>query len=379
MKQYIHIISFDIPYPANYGGAIDVLYKIISLKKHGINTILHCFQYNEKQNSKELEEICEKVFYYKRNTSFLAQISLLPYTVFSRKNSCLLRNLTLDDYPILFEGLMSCYYINHRLLKKRIKLIRECNIEHTYYFKLFQNTTNPAKRLYYLLEAVKLKFFEKNILFADHIYAISKSEQEELKLRYPSSNISFIPCFHLNNDIKTIPGKSDYVLYHGNLSVSENELAALHLVNEVFPKLSLKCIVAGMNPSKKLQNAISAAKNTQLIANPEETVMEKLISNAQIHILITEQTTGLKIKLLNALFCGRHIVANSGILEGSGLSDLCMIANSAADQIKACESLKEITFTENMITERREKLIPFYSNNFQAEFILKSIGMIDNL
>ncbi len=29
--KYLHIISFDIPYPPNYGGVIDVFYKLKAL------------------------------------------------------------------------------------------------------------------------------------------------------------------------------------------------------------------------------------------------------------------------------------------------------------------------------------------------------------
>lgn len=376
MKEHIHIISFDIPYPANYGGAIDVFYKIKSLSDAGVSVILHCFVYNNKQTSKELEKICEKVYYYKRDTSLTAQISYLPYTVFSRKNNDLLKNLNQDNYPVLFEGLMSCYYINHKSLKNRIKLVRECNIEHKYYYKLFQTATSPIKRLFYLTEAIKLKIFEKNITQASHIFAISATEQQELKQRYPSSGISFVPCFHSNNNVSIKPGKSDYILYHGNLSVSENELAALYLTKEVFPKLPIRCVIAGMKPSEKLRATVKKQTNTILIANPEESEMGNLIANAQINILITQQTTGLKIKLLNALFSGRHIVVNNGILEGSGLDELCKIANTAHEQISACKSLLEVPFTEKMIEERRKRLIPAYSNRFQTEFIIDTIRQI---
>ena len=43
--KHLHIISFDIPYPPNYGGVIDVYYKIRTLHKLGIKIHLHCFEY----------------------------------------------------------------------------------------------------------------------------------------------------------------------------------------------------------------------------------------------------------------------------------------------------------------------------------------------
>ena len=63
MQAHLHIISFDIPYPANYGGAIDVFHKIRCLNAQGVKIILHCFEYGGRKSSPELEKICEKVYF----------------------------------------------------------------------------------------------------------------------------------------------------------------------------------------------------------------------------------------------------------------------------------------------------------------------------
>ena len=102
MDKSLHIISFDIPYPANYGGVIDVYYKLIALKHAGVKIYLHCFEYG-RQHSSELESLCEKVFYYKRNTGLLSHLSLLPYTAKSRQSKQLEDNLLSTNYPILLD------------------------------------------------------------------------------------------------------------------------------------------------------------------------------------------------------------------------------------------------------------------------------------
>ena len=84
----IHIISFDVPLPANYGGVIDVFYKIKALHKAGIKIKLHCFYYGREKNV-ELEKYCENVYYYPRKTSFFTHLSISPYIVKSRFNKAL--------------------------------------------------------------------------------------------------------------------------------------------------------------------------------------------------------------------------------------------------------------------------------------------------
>ena len=72
MDKYLNIVSFNIPYPANYGGVIDVYYKLEALRACGVKLILHCFEY-ERPHAPELESICDKVFYYKRRTGVIGR------------------------------------------------------------------------------------------------------------------------------------------------------------------------------------------------------------------------------------------------------------------------------------------------------------------
>ena len=365
MTKFLHVISFDIPFPANYGGAIDVFYKLKALNDCGVKIILHCFQYNRVQ-APELESICEKVYYYHRNTSVFAHLSFLPYTVFSRKNDILIQNLTKDEYPILFEGLMSCYYIADTRIENRMKIYREANIEHDYYRELARSTKDLTNKLYFLIESFKFKVFETKLQAADSLIAVSQSDASQLKSRFPDKTVKFIPCFHPNNELISLPGKSNYLLYHANLSVPENEFAAIYLCEKVFSKLTHNCIIAGLNPTKRLRNTISKYPNIQLEANPDSERMNELVQQAQVNVLVTFQGTGLKLKLLNTLFMGRHVLVNKLMLEGSGLDVLCIISDIDIEQIQTCNRLMEIPFTTSDIELRKNILFPQFSNIEQA-------------
>ena len=147
MNKTLHVVALNIPWPANYGGVIDIYYKVKALHECGVKIILHCFEY-ERPHAAELEAICEEVHYYRRRTGWQTNISLLPYNVYSRKDERLLRNLRKDDYPILFEGLHTCYYLTDPELAGRIKIFRGCNIEHDYYHAIGQAEHHPLKKLF---------------------------------------------------------------------------------------------------------------------------------------------------------------------------------------------------------------------------------------
>tara|TARA_Y100000780_G_C13417375_1_gene314344 strand:- start:44 stop:391 length:348 start_codon:yes stop_codon:yes gene_type:complete len=105
----LNIVSFDVPCPPDYGGAIDIYYKLETLNDLGIKIYLHCFQYG-RSDSKRLEEICVETFYYPRKRNFIPLFSQKPYIVETRFSSELLENLLKNDAPILFEGLHSTYW-----------------------------------------------------------------------------------------------------------------------------------------------------------------------------------------------------------------------------------------------------------------------------
>ena len=372
MQRHLHIISFDIPYPANYGGAIDVFHKIRCLHKQGIKVILHCFEYGGRKHSTELGALCETVYYYKRDMSFINLFSPLPFNVKSRISTELKQNLLKDDYPILFEVLHTCYLLNDPELGKRKKLFRHSNIEHDYFLELAKGEHSFFKKIYLQREASKLKRFEKQITYADCILSVSETDLAYFKKTYPNTPAVYLPSFHGFDELQCKPGKGDYLLYHGNLSISENYNAAIWLIEHVFSNINYPVIIAGLNPPPNLVDKIKLHSHISLKQNCSETEMNELIKNAQIHCLYTEQATGLKLKLLNVLYSGRFVIANNNMLAGTQLTAACAIANSPKEYSDQINSLFSKEFTTADI-ENREQLISSMNNEEKTKLLLSLI------
>lgn len=369
MQKHLHIISFDIPYPANYGGAIDVFHKIRCLHAAGVKITLHCFQYGNRAASTELENLCEKVYYYKRNTSIINQLSLLPFNVKSRISNELKQNLLKDKHPILFEVLHTCYLLNDVDLKDRIKLFRHSNIEHDYFNELAKAEKSFFKKIYLRIEALKLKRFENIISHTDYILSVSEEDLKYFKKQYPNNNSIYLPSFHAFDEINCKSGKGNYILYHGNLSISENYLAAEWLIKQVFSRVKDPVIIAGLNPPDSLINEIKKHAHISLKTNCSEPEMNQLIAEAHIHCLYTQQTTGLKLKLLNVLFGGRYVLTNPEMLAGTSLNNAVNVCLSDIDFITKINELMQKEFTESEIQDRKLKL-NIMSNRHKTESLL---------
>lgn len=368
--KHLHIVSFDVPWPANYGGVIDVYYKVAALAAHHVKVHLHCFEYGRKQAA-ELDKMCYEVHYYKRDISKRHLFRQTPYIVSSRSSELLIQNLLQDDYPILLEGLHTCQLLDEpRLLGRRIS-VRTHNIEHEYYLHLAKAEPGLFKRYYFHNESVKLRRYEPVLSKAQAIIAISQKDEQYFSSRY--DGVHFIPAFHPHRETLMKPGKGSYALYHGNLSVAENFSAVKYLVTQVFTDMKTPLKVAGLNPPAHLIRLIEPIPNIELIANPSDAELFKLINEAHINVSVTFQATGLKLKLLNTLYNGRFCLVNDAMLSGTALDDLCVIANDAKSMQAAVKMLFRKSFTQRDIDLRKLKLGILYHNGNNVE---KLIGLV---
>ena len=369
-ENHLHVIAFDVPYPANYGGVIDVFYRVKALSEAGVKVHLHCFEYG--RGEQEILNRCHEVKYYKRDTSFGKQLSLTPFIVNSRKSEALVLDLLKDDYPILCEGLHTTAVLLDKRLRNRKVFVRAHNVEHDYYNGLAEVERCGWKRLFYHVEAWKLRRYEPVLKNAAGIFAISQKDADYFKQYY--NNVTLVPGFSATDSVCSETGRGEYVLYHGNLSVRENEDAAKWLIENVFAELDLHCIVSGLNPSDKLKKLVDTYTNVTLMANPDDAEMIDLLRQAQVNILVTNQPTGLKLKLLNALYNGRFCLVNSDMVKGTSLDTLCVVADEPKQIIAEIKRLMEEDFTEDDIEERDAQMRQLYDNEANALKIVEAIG-----
>lgn len=370
IHKHVNIISFDVPFPANYGGVIDVYYKLWYLKQAGVKIHLHCFAYGRAE-APELAALCESVNYYPRKTGWLSNLSWLPYTVKSRQSRDLEKKLLANDYPILFEVLHTCGLMTDKRFAGRRKIYRHSNIEHHYYRALANKERDWLKKIFLKIEAFKLWQFESRIKKADVILAVNQKDCHYFKQKYPRVQNLYLPSFHGNNAPEVQMGKGDYLLFHGNLSIAENYDAAMWLIDHVFSKLHYPVVIAGLNPPDFLRQALSVYQHIQLMANVEEAQMADLVKNAHIHLLYTDQGTGLKLKLLNVLFKGRFVLCNRQMLEGTGLHEnhSLQVADTANDFLRIIPRLMSAEISKEHLQQRLAQTSQF-DNHKNVETLL---------
>lgn len=343
-KRSIHIVAFDVPFPPDYGGVMDVYYRCRSLKNAGYHIILHCFEYG-RGRMHDFSAIADEVYYYTRSKSLLSWFSKTPFIVATRNSTALLKRLLQDKHPIVFEGQHCTFWLHHPELSQRKKMVRLHNIEWQYYEGLSKRSNSFFKRWYFQSEARKLKRHEETLNYATALATISASDTDYYTSRF--ENVVYVPVgFEQFPPKLRVKSHDPFYLFQGNLSVEENS-EAVHWLLEAFRKQSIPqtLIIAGKNPDQTLITACAQQTNVQLIANPSDLQMQELMQTATAHLIIGFQHSGIKLKLLNALMTGKKCIVTPEIVAGSGLDHLCTV-------ISTPEELAQNLLSENSLSEQ---------------------------
>ena len=373
LPQHLHIICLNVPYPVDFGAMYDLFYKLPALQQAGIAVHLHCFTY-DRPPQKELEKYCASVQYYPRHTGLKGISLTLPYIVASRQNEALMQRLLEDDYPIVMEGVHCSYPVLDARFRHRRMYVRLHNVEYQYYYHLYKSSRHLLKKIYYKAESILLKKYERRMaVVATGIWTVSPKDAQTYTSVFDCKVARYLPLFLPPWQVAGKLGSGAYCIYHANLAISENEEAALWLVRQVFAHLDIPLLIAGKNPSQRLLQAAAAA-GIRVVANPTAHDMDALIADAQLQVLPSFNATGIKIKLLNALYNGRHCLVNSAATDGTGLEPLCHIANTAAHMQAGVKKWFAIPFSQEEKDKRKATLHAHFNN---AEYAQRMIEWIN--
>ncbi len=371
MEKHLHIICLNVPYPVDYGGVFDLFYKLPALQQQRVKIHLHCFEYGRGEQP-ELNKYCESVHYYKRREGFSGTSTNMPYIVSSRKNDELLHKLLQNDYPILMEGVHCTYLLNDKRFSNRRCIVRLHNVEYIYYRHLYQSAPFGFRKLYYWWESKLLYNYEKRVCNNAAFLPVSVKDTGTYH-KIGCKDVHFLPLFLPPWELNVLHGRGSFCLYQGDLSVDENQKAAKWLLHEIFNDLDIPFVIAGKEPPQWLIETVRDNSNACLVANPTEQEMQDMIAKAHIHVIPSFNSTGIKLKLLNALYNGRHCIVNAATVEGTGLEPACHITDDPGIFKAIISKLYKEEFRAEEAEIRKELLSSMFNNETNAIKLMELI------
>jgi sugar transferase (PEP-CTERM/EpsH1 system associated) len=372
----LFIITSRVPYPLDKGDKLRAYHQLKFLAQHH-EVMLCCLdeQHVQQKYIDELKKMCK-------------------VTVFKLPRWVILCNLFLalfSDKPYQIH-----YFFNPFVKKKVRELIQQFKPDHIYcqlirsaeyvkdiheipktldYMDTFSKGMERRIALShgFLKPLVKAEYKRllkyENLIFDYFENKTIISEQDRELIYHKDRNRIHIIKNGVDMDYFT-PSHTTEKIYHlafvGNLNYPPNIFAAEYLVNEVMPLLppSIKLIIAGANPSKK----IMALQSTNIAVSSWVEDIRSIYNSATIFVAPMFIGTGLQNKLLEAMAmklpCITTSLANNALKAEPNKEIL--IANTAKECATSILSLLENKTLQNIISQAGFEFIK-HNYSWQAQ------------
>ncbi|WP_460193596.1 glycosyltransferase family 4 protein [Thermosynechococcus sp. FA-CM-4201] len=370
------------PYPPNFGGRVDVMYRLEFLKSNGYNVDLVVA--TNENSKKDYIEIVKKythnLWVLPRVMNILFMLHPDPFQIISR---LLLKNIYFsNEYDIvIMEGDYVFMALFNRTLSYKKLYVRVHNNECLYFRELANSTKNPLKYLYYSLESLKMKrikpyLYEK----ADKLLFISNKEYlDHIKL-YPehaAKSLWLPPLVKHKSCREPRLGKS--VIFVGSLYSPDNRSAITWYLEKVHPLVTsndYSLIIAGNTKGTSLEWLYSICRaydNVSIYDSPVE--LDSLYDSSRIFISPILNGAGLKMKSIEAILNGLALISTEIGVEGSGLvpNEHFLLANDPVDFANAVDKLIK---NEEMRLYLIQKSQEFIRTNYDGSILIELLNEI---
>lgn len=325
-KNNILIVSGFKPFPAQFGGAVDIWERLIGLKHLGLEIDL---VFTDKNTPKEdelqaMKKVVNNVLYCQRKNKIFQLLSPKPLQALSRNG--LAQILLSKKYDIvLLEGEFVAEILNNPTLTYDKLIVRVHNNEAFYFEALKQSCTSPFKKIYYQLEIPKIKKYSAQILEKAHrLWYISA---DELANSTNQNKGIFLPP-PINGTYRTYtPQANKQVLFVGALFMPNNIYAIDWYIKFIHPQLTqhptYQFNIVGKTHSeaqtKELIKKYEHIDKVQLFVNQND--LSPYFKSAKVFINPMFHGSGVKIKTIEALRNGLPLVSTTVGAEGMNFTE----------------------------------------------------------
>jgi polysaccharide biosynthesis protein PslH len=388
----ILILCNKSPYPAKEGGPIamnmiieglisaghQVRILAMNTNKYSVNPHDIPLEYKEKTR-------IELVFVdlrFKPVRAFLNLFTGQSYHVerfISKAFADKLRNILQEEEfdVVQFEmTFMSPYLEIVRQNSKAKTVLRAHNIEHLIWERISETTRNPLKRIYLRHLARTLKKHELSVMNDfDGVAAITKNDADffiQAGCRVPITDIPF--GLDLTRFQEPPQETRDITLFSiGSMNWIPNQEGIRWFLETVWPEVTkrhpfLKYFIAGREMPSWL--ADSHYPNVVIAGEVDDAL--KFINEHTVMIVPLFSGSGIRIKIIEGMACGKIIISTTVGAEGILYSDLenILIADDRADFIKMISACMSDKLFLNKIGKNAKEMI---KKDYDRDQIIKKL------
>lgn len=337
MKKIL-VLTPTLPYPPVSGGVIKSN-KVIQFLLEHYSVSVACFLKNEDplylQEFKAifpLQNFIAEELNVTRNAINLIKSNILgiPLNLYRNKSKTLKEKIKaiIHQHDVVFCD----HYVMFQYIPEDYKgkiILHEHNCEYLIWKRYAAIEQNIAKKLALLNQAYRIKRYEQEICAKAHVVLAAPNDQEELVKIGADAN-KFMETYHLGDDSLLQAANIEFsktkksLLYIGTLSWEANIDGLLWFYDKVWPILKkqdseLTLSIIGKHADARLQEM--AAKDDDIILTGFVEDVEPYFQQHRVFITPLRFGSGIKVKVVNALYRGIPCVTTSIGAEGLKVKD----------------------------------------------------------
>ena len=301
----IHIWSMDRLETTSYGCILEVRGQIENALKYDLQVILYAWSKKGLLNDNPMQMEGVQFHTLARRKFKIYLSKRIPYIVSSRVSKVAKHKSMVQRGTVLVNG-PHCSGIYH----PKNAILRLHNPEALYY-KSLASQSKGLRSLYFIWESLRLRKWEKKLAkeWNGEVWALTSSDSDYWNQMTPLSNSKVVgPMKTFVFNIPESKPDQKILLVPGKFSVIENENAA---------RISLKSqdwkiIWAGHGASSDLK--IEGESRVKYVDKPNDEYISRLFSDAQAVLVHADHKSGIKLKLIQALYQARFIIAHENAL-----------------------------------------------------------------
>ncbi|HND81810.1 MAG TPA: glycosyltransferase family 4 protein [Chitinophagales bacterium] len=337
MKKIL-VLTPTLPYPPVSGGVIKSN-KVIQFLLEHYSVSVACFLKNEdplyQQEFKvifPLQNFIAEELNVTRNAINLIKSNILgiPLNLYRNKSKTFKEKIKaiIHQHDVVFCD----HYVMFQYIPEDYKgkiILHEHNCEYLIWKRYAAIEQNIAKKLALLNQAYRIKRYEQEICAKAHVVLAAPNDQEELVKIGADAN-KFMETYHLGDDSLLQAANIEFsktkksLLYIGTLSWEANIDGLLWFYDKVWPILKkqdseLTLSIIGKHADARLQEM--AAKDDDIILTGFVEDVEPYFQQHRVFITPLRFGSGIKVKVVNALYRGIPCVTTSIGAEGLKVKD----------------------------------------------------------
>lgn len=333
IRKKILFITTQLPYPPVSGGVIKSWRMVQHLSKKNDLYAAFFLKDNDPENLKSFLDKVNLKGYYTENSDIprniknllLSLLMFIPLNLFRNRSHTFKKHIQsiVGNYDTLLIDHYEMFQYVPKNFKGRV-VLHQHNCEYLMWQRFAEIEKNPLKKLALYLQSFLIKRYERQICKRAYAVLAAPNDIEEL-VKLGVDRDKFFITYHLADDsyLKlpplNFPSAEDNLLFVGTLTWEANIDGLIWFLGNCWERLlkvkpSIHLSIVGKNPDKRIQDLAVRYSNISLPGFVED--LEPYFQKSKVFISPLRFGSGIKVKVVNALYRGIPVVTTPVGIEG---------------------------------------------------------------